>query len=150
MFDKVAEHYLFWIATVQDEFTLFLRDISDCFIQINLSKWKKRLILPFSIITRDGPILMSTEACIEKNFQHYLTAMEIMRLDLIDRHPVNLEDCEDGTWLGTFQTRLLSDGALVVAPYTSTSLLQLVDGEFRMSSMLNGRGHKDWTGIDGV
>ena len=68
-----------------------------------------------------------------------------MRLDLIVRTVVALEDCDDGTWLGTFQSRLLSNQILATAPYTSTALLTLQNDHFRMSSMLNGRGHTDWT-----
>lgn len=130
-----------------DQFGEFLEDISRCFIQRDLELWRRRLILPFSIITRLGPVSLCTEQAVAENFQHYLMACEAMQLDLIDRRIVGLQDCEDGTWLGTFQTRLVRKEILVVRPYTATSLLQQFDGEFRMSSMLNGRGHTEWTGV---
>ena len=70
-----------------------------------------------------------------------------MALDFVDRTPISLEECPDGTWLGTFQTRLLSQEILATKPYTSTALLQMSDGRLRMSSMLNARGHFEWTGV---
>lgn len=132
------------------EFEAFLQDISQCFLERDVDRWKSRLALPFSIITKDGPVVLSTDAEVEQNFRHYLKAMEVLRLDMVDRVVVSLEDCKDGTWLGTFQTRLISDQILAVAPYTSTGLLQLDKGRFRMSSMLNARGHSEWTQAEGV
>ncbi len=90
---------------------------------------------------------MPTEEAVAKNFDHYLAACEIMRLDLVDRRIISLDDCNDGTWLGTYETRLISNQILATAPYTSTSLLHFERGRFRMSSMLNGRGHSEWTGV---
>jgi len=129
------------------QFEAFLEDICRCFLQRDLALWQSRLLRPFSIVTRDGPVLLPTEADVAKNFALYLKAMEIMHLDMVDRAPVSLEDCGDGTWLGTFQTRLISRGQLATAPYTSTGLLQIEGARFRMSAMLNGRGHSEWTGV---
>lgn len=126
----------------------FLTDISDCFIDRRLHVWRSRLILPFSLITRDGPVVLYNDERVAENFNHYLTACDAMRLDLVDRTVISLENCQDGTWLGTFQTRLVSQGILATDPYTSTALLRMVDGRYRMSSMLNGRGHKEWTGVN--
>ncbi|MEL7099871.1 MAG: hypothetical protein AAGM84_13665 [Pseudomonadota bacterium] len=132
---------------MQEEFEAFLTDISDCFVAQDIALWKSRLRMPFSIITREGPVVLATEMAVEKNFQLYLLAMEKMSLDLVDRRSLSLEDCGDGTWLGTYQTRLLSKNQLATAPYTSTSLMIVDAGRFRMSSMLNGRGHSEWTGV---
>lgn len=132
---------------MQISFESFLIDISRCFLQRDLRLWRSRLILPFSIITKHGPILLETESAVERNFGLYLKAMDAMGLDLVDRHALSLEDCEDDTWLGTFRTRLVRNNNLATPPYTSTALLRLCDGRLRMSSMLNGRGHYDWTGI---
>lgn len=134
---------------MEDSFDLFLDDISRCFLERDLALWQSRLILPFSVVTKDNPIILPDAAAVEQNFQHYLTAMEVMELDLVARQAISLEDCNDGTWLGTFVTRLVSKGILATAPYTATALLQRVDGRFRMASMLNGRGHREWTGIEG-
>ncbi len=133
-----------------EEFDAFLNDISRCFVERDVELWLSRLRLPFSIVTRTGPTVMSDRDAIERNFQHYLTAMQIMNVDLIDRRAISIEDCKDGTWLGTFETRLVSDGRLTTAPYTATALLQRAAGRLLMSSMLNGRGHAEWTSIEGA
>lgn len=135
---------------MQDRFEGFLDDISRCFIERDVDLWRSCLLLPFSVITRNGPVILRTDAAVAENFQHYLTAMEVMSVDLIDRRAIGLEDCNDGTWLGTYETRLVRQEALATAPYTSTALLQLTRGKFRMSSILNGRGHSEWTGVEGA
>lgn len=134
----------------QAHFESFLNDISVCFLNDDLALWQSRLIMPFSVIVKTGPIVLATPADVETNFNHYKTASAAMELDLIVRNPVSLEDCQDGTWLGTFETRLVSRGQLATAPYTATALLQVDAGRVRMSSMLNGRGHSDWTGEFGT
>ena len=130
------------------EFERFLFDISNAFIESDLDQWRNRLLLPFSLITKLKPIVLTTEAAVAENFHQYLVAVKMMNLDLIDRVPINLEQCPDGTWLGTFRTRMLSHAHLATAPYTSTALLHDLEGRFRMSSMLNARGHQDWTGVE--
>ena len=130
-------------------FEAFLDDISRCFTLGNLSLWRRRLRLPFTLVAKDGPVVLETEAAVAENFGHYQMAMDIMRIDLVHRRAISLEDCQDGVWLGTFETRLLSAGQLATAPYTATALLHLTEGHFLMSSMLNGRGHQEWTGVRG-
>lgn len=135
---------------MRDGFNRFLDDISRCFTERDLDLWMSRLKLPFSIVTRTGPVVMADRNAVTQNFHHYLTAMQIMNVDLVVRRAVSLENCKDGTWLGTFETRLVSGGILTTAPYTSTALLQEEEGRLRMSSMLNGRGHSEWTHIEGA
>lgn len=135
---------------MESEFEHFLTDISNAFIAGNLPQWRARLVLPFSLITKLKPIVLSTENAVRDNFNQYLIAVRIMNMDLIDRTPISLEECPDGTWLGTFRTRMLSGAHLATAPYISTALLHNIDGRFRMSSMLNARGHRDWTGVEEV
>lgn len=129
------------------DFQEFLDDISECFLSREVSVWRDRMILPFSIITRDGPVVMETEEAVSTNFNNYLAACDLMSLNMISRRPISLEDCADGTWLGTFETRLVANGLLATDPYTATALLSRVDNVVRMSSMLNGRGHHEWTGL---
>ncbi|MBE1293069.1 MAG: hypothetical protein GJ677_11315 [Rhodobacteraceae bacterium] len=130
------------------EFERFLTDISDAFIDRKFDQWRDRLILPFSLVTKLKPIVLATEDAVRDSFHQYLVAAKMMNLDLIDRVPISLEACPDGTWLGTFRTRMLSGAHLATAPYTSTALLHNAEGRFRMSSMLNARGHQDWTGVE--
>ncbi len=147
----VPSRQLGWLGMVameivDSEFAEFLEDISECFIQRDAMRWAKRVKLPFSIITRDGPVVMTSVEDVRANFNHYLEACEIMSLDIISRRPISLENCPDGTCLGTYETRLLTGGLLATAPYISTALLLREKGVVQMSSILNGRGHHEWTG----
>lgn len=128
------------------DFRQFLEDISMCFVTQEITDWSNRISLPFTIVTKEGPVVMTDGRAVEENFRSYLTACEIMSIDLITRRPIQLEDCGDGTWLGTYETRLLSHGRLATQPYISTALLHWDGRAFKMSSILNGRGHHDWTG----
>ena len=129
------------------DFEAFLDAISVCFIKGDLTAWRQRILLPFSVVTRDGPVVLKTDNEVAENFDNYLKAVDLMGLSLVDRRPIAFEDCQDGTWLGTYETRLVTNGLLATRPYTSTALL-IWDGRMlRMTSILNGRGHHEWTGV---
>ena len=127
-------------------FTDFLDDISRCFIEHDFAMWDRRIIYPMSLITAQGPVILSSEPEARENFGLYLQACTIMRLDDIYRTPISLEDCKDGSFIGTYETNLLSRGARATAPYTSSVLLRIHDNRFCMKSIMNARGHHDWTG----
>lgn len=127
-------------------FEKFLTDISDCFTKRDFEMWRDRILLPFTLVTGDGPIVLENEAALRINFDLYLSACDTMRLDTVVRVPLELEDCGDGTWHGTYETRLISRSAMASAPYIATARLHVVDGTLKMSSILNARGHYDWTG----
>ncbi|MFK7744410.1 MAG: hypothetical protein AB8B47_05110 [Roseobacter sp.] len=128
------------------EFQLFLNAVSDCFIAKDFDAWSGRIILPFTLITSAGPIVISTQVELRENFDLYLFACDAMRLDQICRTPISLEKCHDGSWIGTYETSLLSKGVRATEPYTSSALLVEIDGRFKMRSIMNARGHHDWTG----
>ncbi len=130
-----------------EEYEQFLADISRCFIERSLVGWQSRLLLPFSVVTKNGPVVLPNKTAVAQNFALYLVACDAMQLDMIDRNAVSLEDCKDGTFLGTFTTRLISLGQLATAPYTSTALLRFDKKRLKMSSLLNGRGHQEWSGV---
>lgn len=130
----------------QSQFEAFLADISDCFTQKDFEMWRSRIILPFTLVTREGPIVLDNDTALRRNYDLYLSACDIMRLDTVVRVPLDLEDCGDGTWHGTYETRLISRSAMASAPYIATARLHDVDGKLKMSSILNARGHSDWTG----
>lgn len=131
---------------VDSRFIDFLDAISRCFIERNFSLWQERVIYPFSLITSVGPVLITNDDQLRENFDLYLIAADAMHLDEIVRTPISLEDCKDGSWMGTYETNLLSHGKRATPPYTSTALFQDVSGIFKMTSILNARGHHDWTG----
>ena len=134
---------------MEKEFDNFLEDISQSFMVRNYSLWRNRLRLPFSLITKTGPTVLRTENAIVENYHYYIEACDMLNLTLIDRRQLQLENCHDGTWLGTFVTRLVSGQTLATNPYVTTELLHVEETRFVMSSMLNGRGHNEWTGMHG-
>lgn len=79
------------------EFERFLTDISNAFIDRIFDQWRNRLLLPFSLVTKLKPIVLTTEDAVLDSFQQYLIAVKMMNLDLIDRVPISLEECPDGT-----------------------------------------------------
>ncbi len=133
----------------EQEFDRFLEDISESFMTRQFAPWRRRIRLPFSLVTRAGPVVLNTDEEVFRNYELYLSACDVMRIDTVVREPISLEDCADGTFLGTYKTHLISRSALATEPYVSTALLHDVDGFAQMSSVLGARGHHDWTGTRG-
>ncbi|MCE8007494.1 hypothetical protein [Aestuariivita sp.] len=129
------------------DFQAFLDGISDCFITHDFEPWRSRIILPFSLVTSVGPIVLTTEEALRENFELYLQAVDAMKLDQVVRVPISFEDCVDGTWIGTYETNLLSGGVRATDPYISSALLIPYPDGLKMTSILNARGHHYWTGL---
>lgn len=128
------------------EFSAFLKDISDCFIAEDFGSWADRVELPFSIVTKYGPHISHSTQDLKDEFDLYVLACRTMKLDLVFRTPVSIENCEDGTVIATYRTELLSHGQRMTEPFTSSALMQKTDGHWRMTAILNARGHDSWTG----
>lgn len=125
---------------------VFLDAISGCFITGEFDVWRDHILLPFSIVTAEGSEILTSEAELRENFGLYLQACQIMSLDQIVRRPIEFELCEDGAWMATYETSLLSRGQRATDPYVSTALIHPMADGLRMSAILNGRGHHEWTG----
>lgn len=130
----------------QSQFEDFLEAISVCFVEKDFETWNRRVVFPLTLITSAGPVILRDETDLRYNFALYLKACTVLKLDQIHRKPVQLEECSDGSWIGTYETSLLCHGARVIAPYTSSALLHDRGGLFKMSAIMNARGHHDWTG----
>lgn len=130
----------------QAEFDAFLTDISDCFISEDFQSWADRIVLPFSVVTKTGPVVSYTIEDLEVDFNRYVEACHTMKLDLVFRTPIAIENCEDGTVICTYRTELLSRGQRATEPFTSSALMTQVDGRWKMTAILNARGHSSWTG----
>ncbi|SMX46169.1 hypothetical protein [Maliponia aquimaris] len=128
------------------EFERFLKDISVAFMRPEFTLWRRRLLLPFSMVTADGPVTLHTDADVARNFALYLKACEAMGLNLVHREPMGIEQCPDGTVLATYRTHLMHNATRLADPYTSTALLHPCPDGWRMSAILNARGHHTWTG----
>lgn len=132
------------MAVTQDRFDRFLNDITQCFIEKDFELWRSHIVLPFSLVTERGPVVLNDVDALRQNFNLYLMAADVMRLDQVVREALLLEDCGDGTWLGTYETRLISRGGLATSPYVSTAMLQEADDRLKMTSVLNARGFHEW------
>jgi|TARA_E500000305_G_scaffold111816_1_gene127929 hypothetical protein len=128
------------------EFRAFLDDISTCFTTGDFDTWANRILLPFSMVQKRGPVMFQTRHELKADFDLYLQACEIMKLDEIYRRPISLEDCHDGTFIATYETQLLSHGQRATAPYTASALIHATEDGYKMSSILNALGHQAWTG----
>ena len=131
----------------QQMFLSFLDSISRCFLEKDFELWRQQVILPLSLITRTGPIVLETVADLKANFDLYTQSIDPLHLDEIVRLPLGLEDCRDGTWIGTYETNLLSKGTRATEPYRSSALLVERGGRFRALSVMNARGPLEWTTI---
>ncbi|WP_417210112.1 hypothetical protein [Antarctobacter sp.] len=128
------------------EFEQFLTDISEPFLTRDITHWRARMLLPFSMVTGSGPVTLSTDDDVRQNFDLYLEACDAMALDLVHRERMGVEHCEDGTVLASYRTDLMRQGKRITDPYTSTALLHPTDDGWKMSAILNARGHHAWTG----
>ncbi|KHQ50460.1 MULTISPECIES: hypothetical protein [Mameliella] len=128
------------------DFAEFIDDISAPFMSGQIARWRARIRLPFSMVTGAGPVTLKSDGDIVRNFRLYLEAVKAMGLNFVHREPLGVEHCEDGTVLATYRTHLMRNGTRMVDPYTSTALLHPDPEGWRMSAILNARGHHDWTG----
>lgn len=128
-----------------EEFNTFLTDISCCLISKDFQLWADRVELPFSIVTATGPNVSHTLEALRVQFDLYVQACENMNLDMVYRTPLSCEHCEDGTVIGTYRTELLCHGQRMTEPFTSSALLKNAGGVWRMTAILNARGHAGWS-----
>ena len=130
----------------EEDFVQFLSDLSAPFLARDITRWRALIKLPFSMVTATGPVTLTTDADVRRNFDLYLQACDAMQLDFVHREPIGTELCEDGTVLATYRTNLMRQGKRITAPYTSTALLHPSPEGWKMSAILNARGHHAWTG----
>ena len=129
-----------------EEFDRFLEDISQPFISKDITRWRNRILLPFSIVTTQGPATLTDDKAVQRNFELYLTAVTTMKLDSVLRLPIRYEVCDDDTVIATYRTELLSHGQRQIEPYTASALLHRTPDGWKMSSIMNALGHHRWTG----
>ncbi|MBV7396529.1 hypothetical protein [Mameliella sediminis] len=128
------------------DFAAFIADISAPFLSGDVTRWQARMRLPFSMVTAAGPVTLRTDEDVLRNFNLYLDAVKAMGLNFVHREPLTIEHCADGTVLASYRTHLMRNGSRVADPYTSTALLHPDPEGWRMSAILNARGHHAWTG----
>jgi hypothetical protein len=125
----------------QADFTLFLEQISLCFIQDDVEMLRSCAQLPFTLITKTGPVTLQTDQEFRSYFEMAFKSIAIMRVDQIIRRVVSLEDCKDGTFIGTYETETLSHGQRVETPYISSALLHTTAQGWKASSIMNAQSY---------
>ncbi|MEM7470255.1 MAG: hypothetical protein AAF340_02815 [Pseudomonadota bacterium] len=128
----------------KQQFQIFLDDISECFVTRDFSVWEGHIELPFSLITSKGPTTLTTRDELYENFEQYISVCKLLNIDRIYRIPVSLEDCKDGTMIGTYTTHLMSGQLRATRPYTSSVLLLDNGSAWKMTAVLNARGTHEW------
>lgn len=127
-----------------------LDDISECFLEQNYEQWRALLVLPVTVVSQDTTLLLETEDDVARNFQDYVKAVDAMSLDKVFRRPLSLQECDDGSFVGTYETNLLSMGQRIVEPYVSSMLLLNTPDGLRIQSIMNARGPRDWLALHGT
>lgn len=125
------------------EFQKLLEDISLCFVRKDIEFLSAHTLLPFALVTPDGPITITTHEELMFHFDLYVKSYEILRVDAIFRRVISLEDCRDGSFIGTYETELLSHGTRVAEPYVSSVLVHDTPEGWKASSILNARGYQN-------
>ena len=136
----------------QSEFEAFLDDFSACFLSEDLDLWMARVRIPLCLILPSGSQVIKTVGEMRCFFNNCITAKRIQRIDAIVRRPLELEVCEDGVLLATYETHLLRSGHRLVDPFQSTAMLRRSEYGLVAGSILNsidldqGSRSHEWSG----
>ncbi len=134
------------------EFEAFLDDLSACFLSEDLDLWMARVRIPLCLILPSGSQVIKSVGEMRCFFKDCITAKRIQRIDAIVRRPLELEVCEDGVLLATYETHLLRSGHRLVDPFQSTAMLRKSEYCLVAGSILNpidldpGSKSQGWSG----
>ena len=127
------------------EFQAFLDRISICWVNRDFQSWVDHVALPFTSITLNGQLYNDSIESLKKDWDLYCQALDTLKISQIIRKVMVIEVSEEDTLIGTYQTQMFAGDRRVVGPYTSSAML-LHDGKtWRISSIMNALGHRDWT-----
>ncbi len=119
------------------EFEAFLDDLSACFLSEDLDLWMARVRVPLCLILPSGSQVIKSDVEMRRFFNNCIAANRIQQIDAIVRRPVELEVCEDGVMLATYETHLLRSGHRLVDPFQSTAMLRTSRYGLVAGSILN-------------
>ena len=127
------------------EFQAFLDRISACWVDRDFQTWVDHSALPFTSITLNGQLYNDSIESLQKDWDLYCQALDTLKISQIIRKVMVIEASEEDTLIGTHQTQMFAEDRRVVGPYTSSAML-IHDGKtWRISSIMNALGHRDWT-----
>ncbi|MGB0798303.1 MAG: hypothetical protein ACPGRD_03170 [Planktomarina sp.] len=126
------------------EFQAFLDRISDCWTDGDFDMWSEHVSLPMVSITRSGQLVNDSLESLRRDWDLYTQTLTTMGVTKIIRNVDVIEPADDSTLIGTYHTQMYAGGIRVVGPYTSSAMLTCESGTWRISSIMNALGHRDW------
>ena len=127
------------------EFQAFLDRISICWTDRDFQAWVDHIALPFTSITLNGQLNNDSVESLKKDWGLYCQALNTLKISQIIRKFIVIEVSEEDTFIGTYQTQMSAGDRRVVEPYTSSAMLNHDGKTWRISSIMNALGHRDWT-----
>jgi hypothetical protein len=96
-------------------------------------------------ITLNGQLNNDSVESLKKDWDLYCHALDTLKISQIIRKVIVIEVSEEDTLIGTYQTQMFAGDRRVVGPYTSSAMLNHNGKTWRISSIMNALGHRDWT-----
>ena len=127
------------------EFQAFLDRISICWTDRDFQAWVDHIALPFTSITLNGQLNNDSVESLKKDWDLYCQALDTLKISQIIRKVIVIEVSEEDTLIGTYQTQMLAGDRGVMGRYTSSAILDHDGKTWRISSIINALGHRDWT-----
>ena len=100
---------------------------------------------PFTSITLNGQLNNDSVESLKKDWDLYCQALDTLKISQIIRKVIVIEVSEEDTLIGTYQTQMFAGDRRVMGPYTSSAMLNHDGKTWRISSIMNALGHRDWT-----
>jgi hypothetical protein len=126
------------------KFQAFLDRISVCWTDRDFQAWVDHIALPFTSITLKGQLNNDSVESLKKDWDLYCQALDTLKISQIIRKVIVIEVSEEDTSIGTYQTQMFAGNRRVVGPYTSSAMLNHDRKAWRISSIMNALGHRDW------
>ncbi len=127
------------------EFQAFLDRISICWTDRAFQAWVDHIALPFTSITLNGQLNNDSVQSLKKDWDLYCQALDTLKISQIIRKVIVTEVSEEDTLIDTYQTQIFAGDRPVIRPYTSSAMLNHDGKSWRISSIMNALGHRDWT-----
>lgn len=126
------------------EFQDFLDRISACWTENDFDTWRAHIALPLHFITRAGTLENKDIADLSRDWDLYQSHLRALGITQIIRSADSIEQTDHDSLMGTYRTQMFASGQRVVGPYTSSAMLMRCCDSWRISSIMNALGHRDW------
>ena len=118
-------------------FQRFLDGIVDAFESRDFEAFESRIGLPLTVFSYEGTALVARIGDLRHYFEAYVSKLEA--LGVTEHRRVATSFFEIGPALAscTYETLYLRNGSPVVPPFSSASTLRLIDGGWRVVSLMS-------------